>query len=88
MAPERYVEPASRELHGAWQAVQFTVSPDGHVDPLGEALRTLVTPINRFFDEVLVMAEKPELRAARLALVQQIAALPEGIADLSKLQGF
>jgi len=88
LAPERYVEPASRELHAAWEAVRPTVSPDGSVDALGEALRALVAPINRFFDEVLVMTEEPELRAARLALVQHIAALPDGIADLSKLQGF
>jgi len=88
LAPEHYVEPATCDLHGAWEAVRPTISPDGRVDPLGEALRTLVAPINRFFDEVLVMAEEPELRAARLALVQQIAALPDGIADLGKLQGF
>ena len=88
LAPERYVEPASRELYVAWQAVRPTVSPDGDVDALGQALRTLVAPINRFFDDILVMTEEPELRAARLALVQHIAALPDGIADLSKLQGF
>ena len=88
LAPERYVESASRELHTAWQAVRPTVSPDGGVDPLGEALRTLVAPINHFFDAVLVMTEEPELRAARLALVQHIAGLPDGLADLSKLQGF
>jgi len=28
------------------------------------------------------------VRKARLALVQRVAALPEGIADLSQLQGF
>ena len=45
-------------------------------------------PINRFFTDVLVMAEDPAVRQARLALVQRIAALPDGIADLSQLQGF
>ena len=88
LAPQRYVEPATDELHAAWQALRPTISPDGSVNPLGQALRALVAPINRFFDAVLVMAEEPELRVARLALVQHIAALPDGIADLSKLQGF
>jgi glycyl-tRNA synthetase beta subunit len=37
---------------------------------------------------VLVNAEEETLRNARLALVQHIAALPAGVADLSKLQGF
>jgi glycyl-tRNA synthetase len=88
LAPERYVEPATRELHAAWQSVQQTLAPDASVDALGEALRALVSPINSFFDLVLVMAEEPELRVARLALVQRIAALPDGVADLSELQGF
>jgi glycyl-tRNA synthetase len=37
---------------------------------------------------VLVNADDPALRQARLALVQGIALLPESVADLSKLQGF
>jgi len=37
---------------------------------------------------VLVMAEDPGLRAARLAVVQAIAALPVGIIELSVLPGF
>ena len=55
---------------------------------LGAVLRDLQAPINRFFTDVLVMAEDPAVRQARLALVQRIAALPDGIADLSQLQGF
>jgi glycyl-tRNA synthetase len=88
LAPERYVEQATRDLHAAWESVRPSVSPAGGVVALGEALRNLRPTIHRFFDKVLVMAEDPDLRAARLALVQQIAALPDGIADLSKLQGF
>jgi glycyl-tRNA synthetase beta subunit len=53
-----------------------------------EALRALKDPINRFFTEVLVMAEDQDIREARLGLVQHVAALPDGIADLSRLQGF
>ncbi|HUW08751.1 MAG TPA: glycine--tRNA ligase subunit beta [Anaerolineae bacterium] len=88
LAPDRYVEPATRELHNAWDTAKATVSADSSMDALGEALRALVAPINRFFDAVLVMAEDPDLRTARLALLQEIAALPDGIADLSNLQGF
>ena len=41
-------------------------------------LADLQGPINRFFTDVLVMAEDPAVRQARLALVQRIAALPNG----------
>ena len=61
---------------------------DRHVSVLGEILRDLKDPIHRYFTDVLVMADDPELRRARLALVQRVAALPDGIADLSQLQGF
>jgi len=44
--------------------------------------------INRFFEAVLVMAEEPQVRANRLGLLQRVAALPAGAADLSPLEGF
>ncbi len=44
--------------------------------------------INTFFDEVLVMVEAPELRNNRLALLQRIVKMAQGVADLSKLEGF
>lgn len=44
--------------------------------------------INTFFDEVLVMTEDDELRTNRLALLQRIVALADGVADMSKLEGF
>ena len=53
-----------------------------------KAIQTLVPAINTFFDEVLVMAPDPAIRANRLGLVQEIAALPDGVADLSRLEGF
>ncbi len=81
-------EPAAQALLAAWQAAAPAVQSTGDVASLDAALRALVGPINAFFDQVLVMAEEDSLRRARLGLVQQIAALPDGIADLSLLQGF
>jgi glycyl-tRNA synthetase len=90
LAPERYTVDAERTLHAAWRvaAHRLDETPDRPVSILGEILRDLKDPINRYFTDVLVMAEDPELRRARLALVQRVAALPDGIADLSQLQGF
>jgi glycyl-tRNA synthetase len=90
LAPERYTVDAERMLHAAWRvaAHRLEETPDRHVSMLGEILRDLKDPINRYFTDVLVMADDPDLRSARLALVQRVAALPDGIADLSQLQGF
>jgi len=52
------------------------------------ALRALVPSITDFFDRILVMDEDKAKRTNRLALVQRVVALADGIADLSKLEGF
>jgi glycyl-tRNA synthetase len=48
----------------------------------------LIPAISAFFDKVLVMAEDQKVKENRLGLLQKIAALSKGIADLSKLEGF
>ena len=89
LAPEHYIEPATSTLYDAWQnANRKSQIASGEVTVLAEVLRDLHAPINRFFTDVLVMAEDPAVRQARLALVQRVSALPDGIADLSQLQGF
>ena len=53
-----------------------------------EALRALASArasVDRFFDEVLVMADDPALRANRLALLRGLAAAMNQVADISKL---
>jgi glycyl-tRNA synthetase len=89
LGPEHYTEPATRGLYEAWQIANGKLqTAGGEVSILAEMLRGLCAPINRFFTDVLVMAADLAVRQARLALVQRIAALPNGIADLSQLQGF
>jgi len=58
------------------------------MDGVARAIRELREPITSFFDNVMVNAEEDTLRMSRLALVQHIAALPDGVADLSRLEGF
>jgi len=43
-------------------------------------------PVDRFFDDVMVMDPDPKLRANRLALLRQLSGLFLGIADISSLQ--
>ena len=52
------------------------------------AFLPIIPTINRFFDEVLVMAEDETLRQNRLALLQRIVALGSEVADMSRLEGF
>ena len=87
--PAIYMEDVEHTLHAAFVAASSALSASS--EPaliLGEQLRALHAPINAYFEAVLVNAEEPALRSARLALVQQIASLPANVADLSKLQGF
>jgi glycyl-tRNA synthetase len=77
-------EPASIMLA---QAVDALAKPTD-IQSLIFNLQSLTPPINAFFDKVLVMADVPGLRATRLALVSRIVAQADGIADLSRLEGF
>ena len=47
---------------------------------------TLEPAVARFFDDVLVMAEEPAVRANRLGLLRRVAALFADVADFRKIQ--
>lgn len=89
--PERFVQPAEHELFAAYQQARAQIKPESSVDEFLTAFLPLVPIIERYFAKesgVMVMAEEPELRENRLAQCQHIAALAEGIVDLSRLEGF
>ncbi len=85
---DAYVEPSAQALHTAYEAAAAQLAAQPDIPTLARALRELRPAIDTFFESTLVMAEDRVLRAARLALVQRIAALPDGLADLTKLRGF
>ncbi len=82
--PALFSEPAERELH---QAVSGFGATNGRLDARLRSLAGLRGPVDRFFDNVLVMAEDPKVRANRLALLHQTLSLFFRIADISKLGG-
>jgi glycyl-tRNA synthetase len=86
--PGLFVEEAERNLHEGLEAAERTPKATGSVNKLLTVLVPLIPRIDRFFEEVLVMAEEERLRANRLRLVQRVVDLAEGVADLSKLEGF
>jgi glycyl-tRNA synthetase beta subunit len=87
--PDAYAETVEVELQQAYEAAAAALqaAPEP-AQALWPTLAGLKQPINAYFEKVLVNAEDEILRKARLALVQHVAALPYGVADLSKLQGF
>ena len=86
--PARFVDPAEGVLYEAYRACRGKVSPQSSADEFLAAFVEMIPAITRYFDDVLVMAEDENLRQNRLALLQEIADLPRGIADLSRLEGF
>ena len=83
-----FVEKEERELFAAFQKAEATPRPEGSVDDFLNAFVPMIPSINAFFDKVLVMAEEKTLRENRLGLLQRISSLSDGVADLSKLEGF
>ena len=49
------------------------------------ALAALKTPVDAFFDQVMVNADDPDLKANRLALLNQLHQTMNRVADLSRL---
>ena len=84
--PKKFIEGEEKNLH---KAIQSTVNGQpSSVDEFLNVVVKLIPSINVFFDKVLVMAEDEKIKQNRLGLVGQIAHLSNGIADLSKLEGF
>ncbi|MGQ9815714.1 MAG: glycine--tRNA ligase subunit beta, partial [Candidatus Roseilinea sp.] len=79
-------EPASQALAAALDALP--PAPYRDVDEMMYCLSRLTEPITSFFDKVLVMAEDEAARRSRLALVGRVVGLADGVADLSRLEGF
>jgi len=88
LRPKHLTEPAAEALYQAYLQARERVDSDRSVDSLMAALLGMVPTINRFFDDILVMAEDAEVREARLGLCQAVSALADGIVDLSKVEGF
>ncbi|MFH1523340.1 MAG: glycine--tRNA ligase subunit beta, partial [Chloroflexota bacterium] len=89
--PAAFVEEAEKELFAAVQQAQSSITTSQtpvSVDDFLNAFVPMIPMVNEFFDKVLVMAEDKNVRESRLGLLQQIAALADGVADMSKLEGF
>ena len=88
IAEDRLELAAERALFDDVTALETDVEPLMAAGDYARALLLLSRlrePVDRFFDEVMVMDEDPVLRANRLALLARLKSLFDRIADLSVL---
>jgi len=88
--PEAFTEAEERGLAQAFEGVRQRfeeAAAGGDYTAALLALAELREPADRFFDEVLVMAEDDRTRRNRLALLQAIHGAFLQVADLSRLPG-
>ena len=84
----RLAEGAEQDLYLAFQRLTPQVEDDFTRGDFAGALRVLATAkpvVDRFFDDVMVMADDPAVRANRLALLRGVAGTMNRVADISKL---
>lgn len=84
----RFVNDAEKALFDAYNDVADLVSARIGVRDYASAIHSLMTitaPINRFFDDVMVMDKDETIRTNRLGLLKAIDALSLCIADFSKI---
>jgi glycyl-tRNA synthetase beta chain len=87
--PALFQDAAEKDLWARISAVEETVRPllDARDYPAAlTALASLRSDVDRFFDEVLVMADDARVRANRHALLGRLIALFQDVADISRLQ--
>ena len=83
------VEPAEKALAEAVLALRTEVQPliaQGDYTTVLDKLANLRTPVDNFFDNVMVNAEDPALRQNRLAILNTLQGLFLQVADISVLQ--
>jgi glycyl-tRNA synthetase beta chain len=81
-------EDAERTLFAAVAALRPGVEAAlANLDYTGALMQlsSLRAPVDRFFDEVMVMAEEPLVRANRLGLLGSLGSLMNSVADISQL---
>jgi len=77
--------PAEHALRSALSKVSEATGPDTDLQRFAAEAAALTGPINDFFDQVLVMADDPAIRANRLGLLASVYRLAERYLDWEQL---
>ncbi len=83
-----FEQESEKSLYQSLLQAEQKMAGSESVNDFLDAFLPMIPIINRFFDEVLVMVDKTEVRQNRLGLLQRISGLAKGTADLSYLEGF
>jgi glycyl-tRNA synthetase beta chain len=85
---EKLKEPAEISLFDALKSASQKATPlfrSGDYSGYLRAFAVLKSPVDAFFDTVMVMAEDPAIRGSRLALLRDLRDEMNRVADISKL---
>jgi glycyl-tRNA synthetase len=84
----RLKEGAEKSLFIALVGAESAIADPTSITEFITQFKSMIEPVNRFFDEVLVMDEDMTVRENRMGLLQRVAGLGSACADLSCLEGF
>ncbi len=90
VSAELFEGEAERRLHTSMHAAVPRVNEQkraGHYREALEAIASLRPDVDKFFEQVMVMAEDPEVRKNRLALLAELLREFTTIADFSEMGG-
>ncbi len=85
---QKFESPTEHKLHEVLTAVKPKVAlsvASGDISKAMEHLLPLAEPVDRLFDDVLIMAPDPAVRANRLALLRSVTEVFRLVADFSKV---
>lgn len=88
LKPDLLQEKEERELYTTFAIIKDNVLPiiaRGDFTRAQKIILSIRSSINKFFDDILVMAEEGKIRRNRLALLQEISKLFVHIADYSQI---
>jgi len=84
--PELLQDEAEVDVARALAGFEASAAAAGELDAVVAAAEELAQPLERFFEEVLVMAEDRELRRNRLRLLADVRdAIASRLGDLSQI---
>ncbi len=75
--PGALIEPAEIRLHDTLGKTRAALDEITDLDHYTDATTDLTHAVTEFFDQIYIMDDKPELRAARLGLLATITELGE-----------
>ncbi len=87
--PTHFSQTEETQLYDQMEKVRTLITPlvkRGEYQPALQQLATLREPVDKFFDNVMVMADDVQVRQNRLAFLQTVRNLFLQVADISRLQ--